>query len=123
MVVTPWCVTYWALDTKSNGNLESSMSSTDSRQSSGVDSYSLHLEEYTGGMEDSVLYPGKKWYHAFTISWAGQMVASLSWIVSVFLYGLEETGDYFQLLAASAWLIANVADFYSNCKQGHGASE
>lgn len=46
---------------------------------------------------------------ATRIEWLGQTVASLSWIVSVFTYGISETGDWLQLLAASAWLVANVA--------------
>ena len=46
---------------------------------------------------------------ATRLEWLGQTVASLSWIVSVFTYGISETGDWLQLLAASAWLVANVA--------------
>ena len=41
--------------------------------------------------------------------WLGQTVASLCWIASVFLYGIEEAADVFQLVAASAWLVANIA--------------
>lgn len=43
------------------------------------------------------------------VGWLGQTAASLCWIASVFAYGLSSTGDYLQLLAASAWLIANIA--------------
>ncbi|EDM77899.1 hypothetical protein PPSIR1_01729 [Plesiocystis pacifica SIR-1] len=43
------------------------------------------------------------------VEWLGQTVASLCWIVSVFVYGVSETGDWLQLAAASAWLVANVA--------------
>ena len=43
------------------------------------------------------------------IEWLGQTAASLCWITSVFVYGLSSAGDYLQLSAASAWLIANVA--------------
>ncbi len=46
---------------------------------------------------------------ALRIEWLGQTVASLCWIVSVFTYGLNSVGDWLQLCAASAWLIANVA--------------
>ena len=46
---------------------------------------------------------------ALGIEWLGQTVASLCWIVSVFLYGIEEAADVLQLAAASAWLVANVA--------------
>ena len=41
--------------------------------------------------------------------WLGQTVASLCWIVSVFLYGIEEAADVLQLAAATSWLVANVA--------------
>ena len=43
------------------------------------------------------------------IEWLGQTVASLCWIASVFAYGISSTGDYLQLSAASAWLLANIA--------------
>lgn len=43
------------------------------------------------------------------LEWIGQTVASLCWIVSVFSYGISETGDWLQLGAASAWLLANIA--------------
>ncbi|MGB0717268.1 MAG: hypothetical protein ACPGXK_15425 [Phycisphaerae bacterium] len=43
------------------------------------------------------------------IEWLGQTVASLSWIASVFAYGITGPGDWLQLLAASSWLVANIA--------------
>ena len=43
------------------------------------------------------------------LEWLGQTVASLCWIVSVFLYGIESVADVLQLAAASSWLVANVA--------------
>lgn len=43
------------------------------------------------------------------IEWLGQTVASACWIASVFSYGLSSTGDWLQLLAASAWMVANIA--------------
>lgn len=43
------------------------------------------------------------------LEWIGQTVASICWIVSVFSYGIEKTGDWLQLAAASAWLLANIA--------------
>ena len=43
------------------------------------------------------------------IEWLGQMVASLCWIASVFVYGISSPGDWLQLAAASAWAIANLA--------------
>ena len=43
------------------------------------------------------------------LEWLGQTVASLCWIVSVFLYGIEGAADVLQLAAASSWMVANVA--------------
>ena len=42
------------------------------------------------------------------IEWLGQTGASVCWIASVFAYGISSSGDYLQLTAASAWLIANI---------------
>jgi len=44
---------------------------------------------------------------AMRIEWAGQTAASLCWIASVFAYGITSRGDWLQLCAASAWLLAN----------------
>ena len=46
---------------------------------------------------------------ALRIEWLGQTIASLCWIASCFAYGVEAPGDWLQLIAASAWLVANVA--------------
>ncbi|MEL6195912.1 MAG: hypothetical protein AAFP04_07565 [Myxococcota bacterium] len=46
---------------------------------------------------------------ALRIEWLGQTVASLCWIASVLAYGLSSPGDWLQLFAASAWLLANIA--------------
>ncbi len=43
------------------------------------------------------------------LSWFGQMAASLFWLASVFIYGVSSMGDVLQLLAALAWMIANLA--------------
>ncbi len=43
------------------------------------------------------------------IEWLGQTVASICWITSMLFYGLSSIGDWLQLLAASAWLLANIA--------------
>ena len=48
-----------------------------------------------------------------SLEWLGQTVASGAWIVSVFVYGLESTGDYLQLVAASAWMLSNIASIIS----------
>lgn len=50
---------------------------------------------------------------ALRIEWLGQTMASIFWIVSVFTYGITATGDWLQLLAASAWFIANIASLLS----------
>lgn len=42
-------------------------------------------------------------------AWLGQMVASMCWIRSVFVYGISSTGDWLQLAAAASWAVANVA--------------
>ncbi|MXX37910.1 MAG: hypothetical protein F4Z85_07520 [Gemmatimonadetes bacterium] len=41
--------------------------------------------------------------------WLGQTVASVCWIGSMFVYGISSGGDWLQLCAASAWLLANIA--------------
>lgn len=47
------------------------------------------------------------------VEWIGQTVASLCWIVSVFVYEISGPGDVLQLCAASAWLVANLAAAFS----------
>ncbi|MEM8670416.1 MAG: hypothetical protein AAGG48_23020 [Planctomycetota bacterium] len=49
-----------------------------------------------------------------SVEWVGQTVASLCWICSVFAYGISSTGDWLQLCAASAWLLANVSSILSS---------
>ena len=44
-----------------------------------------------------------------SLEWLGQTIASGAWIVSVFVYGLSSTGDYLQLVAASSWMLSNIA--------------
>ena len=51
---------------------------------------------------------------ALTIEWLGQTVASICWIASMFTYGISSTGDWLQLMAASAWFVANVASLMSS---------
>ena len=46
---------------------------------------------------------------ALRIEWLGQTAASLLWIASIFIYGMSSAGDWFQLFAATAWLVANIA--------------
>lgn len=48
-----------------------------------------------------------------TFEWFGQTGASLCWITSVFVYqsdvSLWGNGDWLQLLAASCWMLSNIA--------------
>ena len=51
-----------------------------------------------------------------SFEWLGQTLASLCWIVSVFVYGytnsdvlVMSTGDWLQLAAASCWMVSNFA--------------
>ena len=44
--------------------------------------------------------------------WFGQTIASICWIYSVFLYGITSSGDWLQLVAGIAWLIANISSLY-----------
>ena len=46
---------------------------------------------------------------ALRVERVGQTVASLCWIASVLASGINSPGDWLQLCAASAWLIANTA--------------
>ncbi|MEM9593074.1 MAG: hypothetical protein AAGD06_02355 [Acidobacteriota bacterium] len=64
-----------------------------------------------GGVGDSV--PGtlkrRRFERVFRLEWLGQTVASLCWIASTLTYGISSTGDWLQILAASSWLLANIA--------------
>ena len=46
--------------------------------------------------------------------WFFQLIASVSWMVSVFTYGLNESADYLQLLASSAWTVSNIINYFRN---------
>ncbi|MEM9456432.1 MAG: hypothetical protein AAGF11_19785 [Myxococcota bacterium] len=46
---------------------------------------------------------------ALRIEWLGQTAASLLWLGSVLTSGVNSSGDWLQLFAASAWLLANIA--------------
>ena len=45
---------------------------------------------------------------ALSIDWLGQTTASICWIFSMLIYGIDSAGDWLQLIAASAWLLANL---------------
>ena len=65
----------------------------------------------TGIKEDSAVSKGaESWLsRALRIEWLGQTTACLFWISSVFAYGISSIGDWLQLVAATAWLVANIA--------------
>ena len=44
-----------------------------------------------------------------SIAWLGQTAASVCWIGSMLTDGISSDGDWLQLCAASAWLLANIA--------------
>ena len=46
---------------------------------------------------------------ALRVEWLGQTAASVCWIASMLTYGISSSGDWLQLFAASAWLLANIA--------------
>lgn len=50
-----------------------------------------------------------RWRRAMRVEWLGQTAASIFWIASVLTYGLQSAGDWLQICAASAWLVANIA--------------
>ena len=50
------------------------------------------------------------------MAWLFQLIASLSWMVSVFVYGSYELGDCLQLLAASAWTVSNIISYFNSFK-------
>ena len=53
----------------------------------------------------------KKEQSKVNYEWLFQLIASLSWVVSVFVYGIEGAGDWLQLLAASSWTMANIFSY------------
>ena len=44
-----------------------------------------------------------------SIQWLGQTLASLCWIISVFVHGIDGPGDWLQLGAASFWMVSNLS--------------
>ena len=58
---------------------------------------------------EALPYESSRLSRMLKVAWLGQTVASLAWITSVFSYGISQTGDWLQLVAACSWLIANIA--------------
>lgn len=50
---------------------------------------------------------------SISIQWLCQLIASLSWFASVIVYGSFELGDCLQLLAASAWTVSNIVNYFT----------
>ncbi len=55
-----------------------------------------------------VLINKKKIFHRININKSLQLLASVSWMVSVLIYGLNSSADYFQLIASCAWTVSNL---------------
>ena len=54
----------------------------------------------------------KKFRSNVSTLWLCQLIASTSWVASVFVYGSFAPGDYLQLLAGTAWTISNLISFF-----------
>ena len=59
---------------------------------------------------------------ALRVERVGQTAASLCWIASVLTNGIDSTGDWLQLCAASAWLLANIAVIATGAGDSTGCS-
>lgn len=46
--------------------------------------------------------------------WLCQLIASTSWMASVFVYGSFAPGDFLQLIAASSWTVSNILSFFKS---------
>ena len=54
----------------------------------------------------------RKYKSEISALWLCQLIASTSWVASVFVYGSFTLGDYLQLLAGTAWTISNLISFF-----------
>ncbi len=62
-------------------------------------------------MQKELVQKEMKAGNGMSIPWLCQLVASLSWMASVIVYGSFELGDCLQLLAASAWTVSNIMSY------------
>lgn len=62
-------------------------------------------------MQEELVQDDKK--KKMSIQRVCQLIASLSWFASIIAYGSFELGDCLQLLAALAWTVANMIDYYT----------
>ncbi len=60
-----------------------------------------------------LMQSSKKSKYNFSLILLFQLVASMSWMISVFIYGSFSLGDLFQLIASTAWTIANIISLFS----------
>ena len=58
----------------------------------------------------------KKGNSKINLEWLFQSIASVSWIISVVVYGSYELGDCLQLLAATSWTVSNFMNYFSQQK-------
>ncbi len=56
----------------------------------------------------------RKFKSNLSLLWLCQLIASTSWMASVFVYGSFAPGDYLQLIAASSWTISNIISFFKS---------
>ena len=54
----------------------------------------------------------RKYKSEISALWLCQLIASTSWVASVFVYGSFAPGDYLQLLAGSAWTVSNIMSYF-----------
>jgi len=62
----------------------------------------------------SVLIRNNKVKSNVSILWLCQLIASTSWMASVFVYGSFAPGDFLQLIAASSWTVSNILSFFKS---------
>lgn len=94
------------------------LASTDSDAVNSIHANPAASESSSGSQaHQSLEKPDRLLSRAFSIDWIGQTVASVCWIASVFIYGISSTGDWLQLAAASAWLVANLASLVSKISE------
>ena len=51
---------------------------------------------------------GGRFARPASVEWLGQTTASVCWMASGLTYGVTSVGDWLQICAASAWLLANI---------------
>ncbi|WP_229802556.1 hypothetical protein [Parahalioglobus pacificus] len=75
-------------------------------------------------MKEKQAPAGDRLWRAITRpQWLGQTIASLCWVASMLAYGLDSSGDWLQLLAASAWLLSSLASLAATLGNGSGSTE